>query len=148
MGSEVTVFTPCSDPPKTFCGARVGGQPRMQMSCTCPQHPLPTAQAHTARRNINASGVLPRACRLASGDQAAGLNAKHSLLWRLPLPTPNDLAQRRHLHYSEALRMAACFWHCECTAAGRQPHPPPPACCAAVRAPGAVLHPCLPAQLA
>eukprot|EP00891_Asterochloris_glomerata_P003975 jgi/Astpho2/3975/e_gw1.00063.100.1_t len=23
MGSEVTVFTPCSDPPKTFCGARV-----------------------------------------------------------------------------------------------------------------------------
>ena len=24
MGSEVTVFTPCSDPPKTFCGARVG----------------------------------------------------------------------------------------------------------------------------
>ena len=34
LGSEVTVFTPCVDPPKSFCGAKVTQQP---CSAACPR---------------------------------------------------------------------------------------------------------------
>ena len=102
MGSEVTVFTPCSDPPKTYCGARVRAAKKGRGALHAHKIRFPQRKhTHPGGTSVHLS-CRPQLVRLHPATRLP-VNAQRCLLWWLcsRLAAPGHCqwsAESRRLH--------------------------------------------------